>query len=75
MDKLATAWIYWSAVGLIGLAIAWGGLSDLYLWRTGRPTITDLLRANPEWFAVPAVLLLLFVLSLTIHLYGGVNTR
>lgn len=61
--------LYVGAILAVAGAVFCGGLGDGYLWLSGQPTITDLLRAYPRYFYGPLVGLLAFVAFLTTHLY------
>lgn len=62
--------IYFAGLAIIALVLIMGGLADAALWYASKRTITDFLRGHPYWFLVPASLMLLFLVGLSLHLFG-----
>ena len=67
---MVEAWVYKGFlalvfVGLLG-AVGW----DLVFYFTGHTTISMWLRSRPDWFLIPAALLLVLVGVLMLHLFG-----
>ncbi len=58
-------------LSLVGIAasIAAGGAADLWLNATEQETVTDVLRAAPSLFLVPAGVLVLLLAVMAVHLY------
>lgn len=61
--------LYLAVLCLIGAVILVGGLGDFILFLCKKPTITDFLRDNPEYFWVPVMVIVGAIVLLAIHLF------
>jgi uncharacterized membrane protein YbhN (UPF0104 family) len=61
--------VYKTCLLLVFLVIVAGGIFDLGFYLNGEATISEWLQANPLWFFIPALLMLLFILALMFHLF------
>ncbi len=62
--------LYCSAVVGIFAIIALALFIDLILYLCGQPTVSQLLRAKPECFWIPAGVMVAFIVLLALHLFG-----
>ncbi len=64
--------LYLSAVGIIAATILATGAADLWLdLTTDQATITDYLRECPQAFWGPVVAVIVLIIVLALHLFGG----
>jgi hypothetical protein len=61
--------VYITALLTITVITAWAAIIDLALWLDGSVTISDMLRANPRLFWVPAVGIAAFLVWMVWHLW------
>ncbi len=61
--------VYLMTLFVIGMALAAMAAHDLYFYLKKQPTITFWLRANPEWFVIPAIIVIAIIVGVALHLF------